>query len=81
VRAIAYVDETADLLAGRRAARDGEIVALDYDQPSFPLHIRSPMPAIKIISGDGHDGGAGVNTRPNQPLPAQTSHLKVRLAY
>jgi len=29
--------EAAGLLAGRRAVLDGEIVALDHDQPSFPL--------------------------------------------
>jgi bifunctional non-homologous end joining protein LigD len=29
--------EAADLLAGRRAVLDGEIVALDHDQPSFSL--------------------------------------------
>jgi bifunctional non-homologous end joining protein LigD len=44
--------KAADLLAGRRAVLDGEIVALDHDQPSFPLlqqRMHTAAPAQRLL--------------------------------
>jgi bifunctional non-homologous end joining protein LigD len=44
--------EAADLLAGRRAVLDGEIVALDHDQPSFSLlqqRMHTAVPAQRLL--------------------------------
>lgn len=44
--------EAVDLLAGRRAVLDGEIVALDHDQPSFSLlqqRMHTAVPAQRLL--------------------------------